>query len=215
MNYAINTLVDYIWGIMKLSSQRCLPQILLKIPVPERHIRRPKIRRLQRIPRRLGQALPRHQRLLPALHVRETHLVVDGEDVVVLDQRPAFGAQRRAGAGLEAAVAGRGDAEERGRRGGRRVEPDDDALPVVAVAEPGAGRVFGEVPRVHDGVRRAGRVGGGAGADVDLAGAAGAGARGGAGGVEAGAVEGRRVSGVGGVGAGSCFYFYLYFGMKC
>ena len=65
-------------------------------------------------------------------------------------------------------------------------QPYDDAFPVVSVAEPVARLVFGPVPRVHD---AEGAVGG-ARAAVDLAGAAGALAGGGAGGVEAAAREG-------------------------
>lgn len=89
------------------------------------------------------------------------------------------------GAGLlvVVAVSGDGDAAEgRGGRGGG--QPDDDVLPVVAVAEACGGRVLGHVERVHDGV---GAVVG-AGAGVDLAGRRRAGAVRAAGRVEAAAV---------------------------
>ena len=65
-------------------------------------------------------------------------------------------------------------------------QPHDDALPVVSVAQPIARLVFGPVPRVHDAEVAVG----GAGPAVDLAGAAGALAGGGAGGVEAAARKG-------------------------
>ena len=82
-------------------------------------------------------------------------------------------------------MGGGGDGEDLlGGAVGEGVEPDDDSFPVVAVAEAGGRGVFGEVPGVHDG----GASVVGAGAGVDLAGAAGAVAVGGASDVEAAAV---------------------------
>lgn len=115
--------------------QRSLGQVVLKVRILERHIRVSEIRILQRRPRRVRQAIVRDQRLLASDCAREAELVIDRPHAVVPDQR-ACAAEIGARRGAEVAVGRGGDAEKGGGRGFPR-EPDDDAFPVVPVAETG------------------------------------------------------------------------------
>lgn len=162
-------------------SQRSLAQVVLEVPILEGHIRITEVRVLQCILRSLRQALPGNQRLVAALRAREAHLVVYREDVVVPDQGSGS-AEARARVSFVLAVAG-GSNTENLCRGRCFAQPDDDAFPIVAVAEAGSRRILGEVPRVHDRVAGAGL----STTDIDLAGAAGAATIRLPGGVEAGA----------------------------
>jgi len=72
--------------------------------------------------------------------------VVDGPHALVLDERAGAG-EREAPRAIPPAVGGRTDGGDVGCAGRRAAgEPDDHAFPVVAVAEAGGGRVFGEIP---------------------------------------------------------------------
>ena len=119
-------------------------KVTLKIPIPKARRRRPKVRALNRAPRRRRHALPRNQRLLAPLLARPNQLVVHGEVADVADLGPRAVEVGRRGL-LVVAVRGDGHAAERRGRG-RGGQPHDDVLPVVAVAEPGRGTVLGHVP---------------------------------------------------------------------
>ena len=118
-----------------------LLQVVPEIRVLERHIRAPKVGRLQRVPRSSREALVRDQRLRAADGRREPELVVHGGDAAVLDERarPAQVGRRRGG---EPAVRGRGNAQDPRVGLVGVVDPDDNAFPVVPVPKPGGGRVL-------------------------------------------------------------------------
>jgi len=145
-------------------SNESLVEVVSKVAVTERRRRTTKIRVLNRTPRRRRHTIPRNKRLLSTLRSCLNQLVVNREDGPVPDPWPGT---RKAGVGnfVVVAVSRDGDAAD-SRGGGLGGQPDDDVFPVVAVAETGAGAVFGHVPRVHDGVGAV--VGSGAG--VNLAG---------------------------------------------
>ena len=143
-------------------------QIILKVTIPKTRRRIPEIRPLDRRSRPRRQTLPCHNRLLSALIPRPNKLMINREIANVPNLRPRA-IQIRARRLLIIAMSGDSHTADGGTRR-RRGQPDDDVLPVVAVAETRRGAVFGHVPRVHYGVGAV--VGGGAG--VDLAGGGGA-----------------------------------------
>lgn len=123
-------------------------QVRSKISVLKRHIRAPKVRRLQRALRRRRKTLPRDQRLRPARRAGGVQSVVQGEDAQVLDERARPGQGEAAAGAADPVAVLRGAHGDDVGRGGRRGagQPHDGALPVVAVAEAVRGLVFGHVP---------------------------------------------------------------------
>lgn len=65
----------------------CSSQVAGKIGILERNIATSKVRRLQRVLRSRGQALPRNERLRAAHRRRREHGVVQRKDALVLDER--------------------------------------------------------------------------------------------------------------------------------
>ena len=118
-----------------------LDEVALEVAILERHVRRAEVRVLKRGTRRIREALPGDQGLLAADGRREAELVVDRPDAVVLNERARAG-ERGRGRRREAAVSGGGRPEDRRLVLARVVDPNDDALPVVAVAEAVRGLVL-------------------------------------------------------------------------
>jgi len=146
------------------SSNESLIEVVSKVAVTERRRRTTEIRVLNRTPRCRRHTVPRNQRLLSALGSRLDQLMVNREDGPIPDPGPGT-SETGVGNFVVVAVSRDGDAAD-SSGSGLGGQPDDDVFPVVAVAETGAGTVFGHVPGVHYGVGAV--VGGGAG--VDLAG---------------------------------------------
>jgi len=146
------------------SSNESLVEVVSKVAVTERRRRTSEIRVLNRTPRRCRHTIPRNQRLLTTLSRSLNQLVVNREDGPISNPWPGT---RETGVGnlVVVTVSRDGDAAD-SSGGGLGGQPNDDVFPVVAVAETGAGTVFGHVPGIHNGVGAV--VGGGAG--VDLAG---------------------------------------------
>lgn len=147
-------------------------QIVLEICVLEWHVGRSEIRVLQCSPRHSWHRLPCHQWLLSSNSIRQSALVVHRPAVIILDQRRRSGLFERVfiGRAVPSAV-GRWTYGEDviGRSRGRVGDPDDNALPVVAVAQILRGVVLREIPGVHQGIGvRVGCVRLAA-ADIDLA----------------------------------------------
>lgn len=127
--------------------ERSSRQVRIESRVLERHARVAKVRISQRVERRAGQALPRDQRLRPALLVGVGQGVVDGPGARVPDQRPRARQREPVGRAGPRAVLRRAHGDDVvGRRRRRAPEPDDGALPVVAVPGAVRGRVFWEIP---------------------------------------------------------------------
>lgn len=144
-------------------------EVVLEAAILERHARGTKVGVLQRRAGRLGQHVPVDHGVVLAGAGLELQLVVGREVGEVLDHR-AVALALRVVRLLVVAVAGRGGADEGGGSVGwegrqlrlgmgraRRltwvVDPDDDVLPVVAVAAGDVavvGLVLRPVPRVHD-----------------------------------------------------------------
>ena len=129
-------------------SQRRLGEVIHEISIDKRHVRRAKIRPRQRRPRSSSQTLPGNERLLAADIARKTQLVVERPGAEIPNQG-TIAVEIRGRGGVEVAVCGGGCAADRCSCA-LLAQPDDDALPVVPVPEPGARRVLRPVPRVHD-----------------------------------------------------------------
>lgn len=89
-------------------------------------------------------------RITPPIEEEEGNLLVIHRPWAKVSEQHSIATQARRSGRIEIAMRRRSSADE-SRAGGFRRQPDDSALPVVAMSELGRRRVLGHVPGVHDG----------------------------------------------------------------
>ena len=132
-----------------ISLERGTLKVAHEVGIAEGHIRIAKVGVLEGDARRLRHALPGDQGLLPAAAVGGAELVIHGPDAEVANLGAGAIQRQVLRDGRPLPVARGRQAQDLGVAAGVGVvDPDHDALPVVAVAETRGGGVLGHVPIV-------------------------------------------------------------------